>query len=89
MTIFIISFISTFKIINEVVCEARSKGQPDPNIFLGIAASVADAATVNLNVVKTLLANGLSTFPIKGNPVFSNSPKSLPKNPPDCPILCN
>ena len=36
-----------------------------------------------------LLANGFSTFSIKGNPVFSNGPKSLPKNPPDCPILCN
>ena len=34
-----------------------------------------------------LLANGLSTFPIKGNPVFSNGPKSLHKNPPDCTIL--
>ena len=38
--------------------------------------------------IKTLLANGLSSFPTKGNPVFSNGPKSLPKNPRDCPILC-
>ena len=51
--------------------------------------SVADATTVNPNVIKTLLASGLSIFPIKGNPVFSNGPKSLPKNPPDYPILCN
>ena len=36
-----------------------------------------------------LLANGLSIFFIKENPVFSNGPKSLPTNPPDCPILCN
>ena len=36
-----------------------------------------------------LLANGLSIFPIKGNPTFSNGPKSLPRNPPNCPILCN
>ena len=36
-----------------------------------------------------LLANILITFLIKYNPVFSNGPKSLPKNPPDCPILCN
>ena len=57
---------------------------PDPNIFLWIAASVA----VNLNR-KTLLANGLRIFFVKGNPVFNNGPKSLPKNPPDCPILCN
>ena len=44
------------------------------------AASAADAAAVNPNGIKTLLANGLHTFPIKGNPVFSNGPKSLPKN---------
>ena len=36
-----------------------------------------------------LLANILITFPIKYNPVFSNGPKNLPKNPPDCPILWN
>ena len=42
------------------------------------------------NGIKTFLANGLSTFPIKDNPVFSNGPKSLPKkNHPDCFILCN
>ena len=35
------------------------------------------------------IANGLSTFPVKGNPVFINSFKSLPRNPPACPILCN
>ena len=40
-------------------------------------------------VLKTLLVNDLSTFFIKGNPVFSNGPKGLPKNLPDCPILCN
>ena len=34
--------------------------------FLWIAASVADAAAVNPNGIETLLANGLSTFPIKG-----------------------
>ena len=33
-----------------------------------------------------LLANGLSTFSIKSNPVFS---ESLPKNSADCPILWN
>ena len=36
-----------------------------------------------------LLANGLSTFPFKGNPVFDNGSKSLPKNPPDCPNYCD
>ena len=35
------------------------------------------------------LPNALSTFPIKGNPVFSNGPKSLPQNPPGYTILCN
>ena len=35
------------------------------------------------------LANGLSTFFIKGNPVFSNGPKTLGKSFPDCPFLCN
>ena len=51
--------------------------------------SVADAATDNPNVIKMVLANGLNTFPIAGNSVFSNGPKSLPKNPPDYPILCS
>ena len=46
-------------------------------------------AAINPNDTKALLANGLTTFPIKGNPVLSNGPKSLPKNPPDCPVLCN
>ena len=42
-------------------------------------------------MVKTLLVNGFSTFPIKGNPVFSNGPKILPivLSLPNCPILCN
>ena len=81
LTIFAISSISLFEIINVVL--------PDPNIFLSLAASVAESAAVNPNGIKTLLANGLSTFPIKGNPVFSNGRKSLPENPPDYPILCN
>ena len=50
--------------------------------FLQTAASVADVTPVNPNGIKTLVASGLSTFFIKGNPVFSNGPKSLPKNPP-------
>ena len=43
----------------------------------------------NPNGIKILLANGLSTFPIKGNHIFSNGPKSLPKNSPDCSVLFN
>ena len=54
-----------------------------------MAASVADAAAVNANVINTLLATGFSIFPIKAYPVFNNGPKSLPKNHPDCAILCN
>ena len=76
----LIVFMISFKTINVVV--------PDLNIFLWIAASVA-AATVNPNDIKMLSANGVSVFFIKGNPVFSNGPKCLPTNPPDCPILCN
>ena len=72
--------ISSFEIVNFVV--------PNWNIYSLIAAFVA-AAAVNPNEIKTLSANSLSTFPIKMNPVFSNSPKSQPKNSPDCPILCN
>ena len=66
-----ISFISLFEIINVEL--------PDSNIFLWIIASVADAA-VNPKGIKMLLANGPSTFPIKGK---------LPKNRPDCPIFCS
>ena len=35
---------------------------PDSKIFYLIAASVADAAAVNPNDTKTLLAHGVSTF---------------------------
>ena len=56
-----------------------SKVLPGPNIFFWIAVSVADSAAVNPNGIKTLLANALSTFPIKANPAFSNGHKSLPK----------
>ena len=76
----LLPFISSFKII--VL-------KPDPHIFLRIAAFFANDAAVNPNGIKTILTNGLSTFPIKGNPVLSNAPKSLPRNPPDYPILCN
>ena len=67
---------------------------PDPNIFLWIAASVADDAAINANDIITLLAhgllaNGLITFFIKGNLVFSNGHKILPKIPPVFPILPN
>ena len=76
-----IPFISLFEIIDVLI--------PDPNIFLKIGTSVTDAAAVNPTVIKTLLANGFSISFIKGNPIFTNGPESLPKNPPDCPTLYN
>ena len=57
--------------------------------MLWIAASVAGAAAVNPNDIKMVLLNGLSTFSIEGNPIFSNGPKILAKNYPGCPILCS
>ena len=63
---------------------------PDPNIFLWTAALVVvAAAAANPNGIKTLLANGLSKFLIKGYPAFTTGPKSLPYNSPDFTILCN
>ena len=89
-----ISFISSLEILN-VVPFTKAKGYEanicrcisDPNIFLLIVASVADAIAVNANRLETVLANGLSA--IKSNPVFSNGPKILPKNPPECSDICN
>ena len=75
------SSISSLEIIKVV--------NPALKIFLWIAASVADAAAVNPNGIKMLLAYGLSTSPIKGNPFFRNVSKILPKNTPDWTILCN
>ena len=54
--------------------------------FLWIAASSADPAPVNSNGIKTLVDSVLRIF-IKGNPFFSNGPKTLLENPPDGPIL--
>ena len=55
----------------------------DPKTFFWIDVSVSDAAAVNPNGIKTLLANDLSTFLIKGKSAFSDSPRSLRKNPPN------
>ena len=79
LIIFVISSTSSFEIINVVI--------PDLKAFFWIAASLADAGSVNPDGFKTLLANGLSTFYIKGKPFFSNGPRNLPKNSPNCPIL--
>ena len=57
--------------------------------FLCIPAFAADAAAVNPKGINTRLANGLITFFINGNPIFSNGPSNLPRNPPDYIILDN
>ena len=62
---------------------------PHPNIFLCIPASTADAAVVNPKGINTLLANGVITLFINGNPVFNKGPSSLPKNSPGCIIFDN
>ena len=62
---------------------------PDPNIFLCIPASAADAAAVNPKGINALFANGLITLFISGNPVFNKGQTNLSKNPPDCIIFDN
>ena len=81
LTILIMSLISTFHIISDVA--------PDPKIFLCVPASAVNAAVLNPKGIKTLLANGLITFFINGNPVFSNGPRILQRYPPDYIILDN
>ena len=75
------SSISSFDIIRVIV--------PEPKTFLFIHASAADTAAVNPNGIKKFLGKGLIIFFIKGNPVFNNEPRRLPRNPPDCIILDN
>ena len=64
-----ISFISSFEIMSVVVS--------GPKIFFSIAASVSDAAAVNLNGTKMLLAHGLATFFINRKPTDINGPRIL------------
>ena len=68
--------------------EQRKKNDDDPilRLFFCILTSAAD---VNLKGIKALLANDLIPLFINGNPVFSNEPGSIPRNPPDCIILDN
>ena len=56
----------------------------DPEFFGCIPASAADATAVDPKGIKTLLGNGLATYFISGNRVFSNGLSNLPRNPPDC-----
>ena len=53
-------------------------------IFLWVPATAVGTATVNPNGIKTLLANGLSTFFIKDKLVFNNGLRTLPRSSPDC-----
>ena len=76
-----ISFISSFENFSFVM--------PDPKMFIGIAVSVAGVGIVDSNSIETLLTNGFTTSFIESKPVFSNCTKSLPRNSPDCLILCN
>ena len=64
-----ISSISSFKISNVVMS--------DPKSLFWINTSVADAAAVNPNGTKTLLANGVSTFFINGQVTFLNGARKL------------
>ena len=50
-----ILFIPSSEIVNAVIretkfngCKAKIGGRPDPNVFLGIVASVADSGAINL-----------------------------------------
>ena len=63
-TIFMISSISSFETVNAI---------PDPKNLFCIATSVA----TNPRFTKILLANGLSTYLIKGKSVFSISSRNL------------
>ena len=52
----------------------------EPWIFFWIPASVANAATVDPNDIKMLLANGLRIFSINGNPTFKSGLRNLLRN---------
>ena len=63
-TILVRSSMSLFDIISVVLCEAEEEEwrRPDPNTFLCIPATAADAAAVNPKGINALFANGLITF---------------------------
>ena len=80
LTIFMISFLSSFEIINVVCIPKIEVHITDANTFSRIAASIAYAAVVNPHGIKTNIF-------IKN--IFSLGAKSQPKIPPDCTNLCN
>ena len=69
-----------FEVISFVSCCSKSKGRPKPKTVSLVPLSAADHAVVNLNGIKTLLANYLSTFFINGKITFINGLRSLPRN---------
>ena len=71
-----------------MLCETEGEWRPDPNIFSCIPVSAA-AAAVNYKGTKPIFVNGLITYFIRGNLVFSNGPRSLPRKTFDCIILDN
>ena len=65
-----VTIISLFEMFNVIVPEAKSKGWPDPNIFLRTAAPVADAAAADPNGKKTILANIFINFLLKASQIL-------------------
>ena len=53
---------------------------PEITILSSPIQTFSDDAVVNLSSIKALLGNGRSTFFINGKPIFSNGPRSLPRN---------
>ena len=74
-------FISLFGITSVVF--------PDPKIFYVFPHLLLMLLQLILKEVKKLLANGLITLFINGNPVFNNGRSNLLRNPPDCIIFDN
>ena len=60
---------------------------PRSKDFLCNSASAANAAGVNPNGSKTLLANTFSIFLIKVKSIFSNDLRGLSRNPTDYTVL--
>ena len=69
-------FFNCIIVLSYCKCWYREKNKP-----------AADAAAVNSNDIKIIVANDWSAFFINGKPVISNEPRSLPRNSPDCIIL--
>ena len=75
-----ISYISAFDIIIAIVSHSKILFCIAASVVDSVAVYPNDAGAVNPNGIKTFVANVLSTFFIKGKPVFSSGCKSLPKS---------